>query len=666
MFEQEEIFKNYIKNLKTKIMAWPGEKILLYGAGEHSEAVIKKIHWEKANFLGFANREERRKVNELLGYPVYAPEQIRETGATKIIISSFSFQEDIFRDLKKMTLPGIEIVKLYTDRDLLTFIKKKYAYCPKNGGIRSGLIKNIEKYIVPVEKNRSPKILLIQVPFSVGNHRHKKILPMNLLYLAGYALEKNPNATIRILDGQVHDLALNEMKTLVSQETWDIIGIGYWTGQASIAFKLSEFIKKETGSLVVHGGVHPTLCPEEAAEYCEIVVRGEGEKTFAEIIRLFPEREEILKIPGLAFHASNGLKFNTPRPPIKNLDEVPFPAYNLIPDIKIYDSPMHVTGGLRVPLIGSRGCPYTCTFCSSPLIWEKKVRWRGSSNIVDEMEEVIQSFDITQFHFWDDNIMLNRRYIEELCDEIKKRNMKINWCGLTRASHVNKFKNILPFMKETGCVGIEIGIESFTEQSIDLVRKGEGTQEMIDASRNMEKAGIAPLYTHMLFNPGENINGYRQKQIFLNEVNKKNTAFLADSRLGQASTPHRTTKFEQEAEEQGEVFLKGHSTYVHHRINFIPNSLLEDIPVKTGNGRESPLKFLEIILQALHDWDETMIDQYVAISEKLWGKIDGKKTVRYLCEETGKEMSLDDYRSKVFVCLSIVGLAREGSLMSGH
>tara|TARA_B100000315_G_C14161660_1_gene400340 strand:- start:17 stop:586 length:570 start_codon:yes stop_codon:yes gene_type:complete len=187
---------------------------------------------------------------------------------------------------------------------------------------------------------------------------------------------------------------------------------------------------------------------------------------------------------------------------------------------------------------------------------------------------------------------------------------------------------------------------------------------MIDASNNMEKAGIAPLYTHMLFNPGENINGYRQKQLFLNEVNKKNTAFLADSRLGQASTPHRNTDFEQEAKEQGEVFLKDYSTYVHHRINFLPNSLLEDVPVKTGHDRESPLEFLEIILQALHDWDDTMIDQYIDVSENLWERIDGKKSVKLLSNEIGNEMDLNNYRSKIFVCLSIVGLSRDGSIMS--
>ena len=664
MFYQEDVFKNFVKRLKSKIREWPGEKVLFYGAGEHSIAALKDVEWGNVEFLGFANRQERRKVDKLLGYPVYAPEKICETGATKIVISSFSFQEDIHRDLMKMKLSGTEIVKLYTARDLLKFIKEKYAYCPKNGSIRSGLIENREKYIVPLEKNQSPKILLLQAPFPIGNHRHKKILPMNLLYLAGYAMEKNPNAIIRVLDGQVHDLALSEMKALISQEHWDIIGIGYWTAQAPVAFDLSKFIREETGSLNIHGGVHPTLCPEEAVEHCDVVVRGEGEETFSEIIRLFPDKDEITKINGVAFKKNNKLNNNPPGILIKDIDEIPLPAFNLIPDLKIYDSPMHVTGGLRVPLIGSRGCPYTCTFCSSPLIWEKKVRWRSPSNVVDEMEEVVRSYDITQFHFWDDNIMLNRRYIENICSEIKRRKLKVNWCGLTRASHVNRFKEILPEMKESGCVGIEIGIESFTEESIDLVRKGEGTQEMIDASCNMEKAGIAPLYTHMLFNPGENINGYRQKQLFLNEVNKKNTAFLADSRLGQASTPHRNTDFEQEAKEQGEVFLKDYSTYVHHRINFLPNSLLEDVPVKTGHDRESPLEFLEIILQALHDWDDTMIDQYIDVSENLWERIDGKKSVKLLSNEIGNEMDLNNYRSKIFVCLSIVGLSRDGSIMS--
>lgn len=664
MADQVDVFKNYVCRLQDKVRSWPGEKVILYGAGEHSRMVLKEVNWEKTEFIGFMDRSERKQSEGFLGYPVYPPEGIARSGATKIIISSFPFQEEIYKYLSGMELPGIEVVRLYTEEDKLTFIKERYAYCPKDNEVRPELIERVGKDLISGGKNRSPRILLIQVPFPFGNHRHKKILPMNLLYLAGYTLEKNPHAVIRILDGQIHDMSLNEMKLLATKDPWDIIGIGYWTGQAPVAFELSELIKEKTESLLVHGGVHPTLCPEEAAKYCDLMVLNEGEETFFEIVRQYPNREKILSIPGTAYNGENGLKFNPPRPPVKALDDFPFPAFHLIPDLKIYNAPMHVTGGLRVPLIGSRGCPYSCTFCSSPLIWNKKVRWRNPVKIVDEMEKVVDSHGITQFHFWDDNVMMKRDHMKQLCEEILRRGLKVNWCGLTRASHIIKYKEILPMMKKSGCVGIEIGIESFTEDSTDLILKGEGVQEMKDASRYMEEAGIAPLYTHMLFNPGENIKGYTEKQVFLDEVNQKNTAFLADSRLGQASTPHRKTQFEMEAKEQGEVFLKDHSTYVHHRINFIPNSLLDDVPAKNGKGRESPFEFLEIILQAIFDWDENMIDQYIEASKILWEKIDGNKSVRLLCEEIKKDMDLDDYRSKLFVCLSIVGLAREGNIKS--
>jgi radical SAM superfamily enzyme YgiQ (UPF0313 family) len=298
-------------------------------------------------------------------------------------------------------------------------------------------------------------------------------------------------------------------------------------------------------------------------------------------------------------------------------------------------------------------------------MWERKVRWRKPVRIVDEMEEAIKKLNINQFHFWDDNLMMKKGHIIELCNEIIRRGLKVNWCGLTRASHVIKHKDVLPLMKEAGCVGMEIGIESFTEDSTELVRKGEGTGEMAEASMELERAGIAPLYTHMLFNPGETINGYYQKQVFLNEVNSKNTAFLADSRLGQASTPHRKTDFEKEAKNLGEVFVEDLSHYIHQRINFIPNSLLNDVPIKIKENRGSPIKFLEVALQALFDWTEEMIDDYIKTANLLWERIDGKKNVRELSGEIKSLINLSNYHSKIFVSLAIVGLAREGAIKSG-
>ncbi|MBI3584545.1 MAG: cobalamin B12-binding domain-containing protein [Nitrospinae bacterium] len=693
MFYESQVYKNYISRLNKKIAEWKSHniKLAIYGAGEHTDMILKNASWSGFAADCIIDRSVLRQKDGFCGFKVIPPAEIKKTKIDAILISSFTYQEEIYSELLNMNLNDIDIIRLYTDEDILKSIKERYA-C-KESEVRSqkseARIKNPKSQI----PNPKLEILLIHPPFALGNQRHKKILPMNMLYLSAYVMDKFPDVNVEIMDGQIKNLCLDEMYQRIMEKRWDIIGIGYWTAQSPIAFKLSEFIRNNTNALLIHGGVHPTVCPEDAVKYCDYAVMYEGEETFCEIVKLAKEdkQEQIREIKGIAyknkgvkgsrsqgvndssekplnpriFESSNpAFVITHPRSYIKDLDTIPFPRWELAGDLKQYNSPMHVTGGLRLPIIGSRGCPYSCTFCSSPLMWDRKVRWRKPVKIVDEMEEAIKRFNINQFHFWDDNLMMKRSHIIELCNEIMRRGLKVNWCGLTRASHVTKHKDTLPLMKEAGCVGMEIGIESFTEDSTELVRKGEGTGEMTEASMELERAGIAPLYTHMFFNPGETITGYYQKQMFLNEVNSKNTAFLADSRLGQASTPHRKTDFEREAKDLGEVFIDDLSNYIHQRINFIPHSLLNDVPVKVNGNRGSPIKFLEVALQALFDWTEDMIDTYIQTSNLLWDRIDGKKSVKELSGEIKGLLKLSDYHSKMFVSLSIVGLAREGAIIS--
>ena len=714
MFYESQVFKNYISRLNKKIAEWKnppyspfnkgglgGFKLAIYGAGEHTEMILKNASWNGVKIDYVIDRSLIRQKEGFCGFKVVSPDEIKKmslrapsllslrekrsnlvsslrTGSgeaiSAILISSFTYQEEIYSELLGMNLNGIEIIRLYTDEDILKSIKERYV-CQETEDRRQNTEARSYKPSAFSLQPSAFNILLIHPPFALGNQRHKKILPMNMLYLSAYVMDKFPDVNVEIMDGQIKNLCLDEMYQRIMEKRWDIIGIGYWTAQSPIAFKLSEFIKNNTNALLIHGGVHPTVCPEDAVNYCDYAVMYEGEETFYEIVKMTKSlrakgeaisqiKNEVAMLKGIAYRENGSLKIAHPRNYIKDLDSIPFPKWELAGDLKQYNSPMHVTGGLRLPIIGSRGCPYTCTFCSSPLMWDRKVRWRKPVKIVDEMEEAIKKFNINQFHFWDDNLMMKRSHIIELCNEIIRRGLKVKWCGLTRASHVTKHKDALPLMKEAGCVGMEIGIESFTEDSTELVRKGEGTGEMTEASMELERAGIAPLYTHMFFNPGETITGYYQKQVFLNEVNSKNTAFLADSRLGQASTPHRKTDFEREAKDLGDVFIDDLSNYIHQRINFIPHSLLNDIPVKVNGNRGSPIKFLEVALQAIFDWTEDMIDKYVKTTNLLWERIDGEKSVRELAGEIKNVLNLSDYHSKMFVSLSIVGLAREGAIRS--
>src|SRR3989338_6475585 len=161
-----------------------------------------------------------------------------------------------------------------------------------------------------------------------------------------------------------------------------------------------------------------------------------------------------------------------------------------------------------MPVIGSRGCPYNCSYCVSPLIWLREVRWRSPENVIEELKEIIKKFQIPQFHFWDDNFLLNREYVIGLCEGILKENLKIKWIGLTRASHVQKNKDLIDLLAKAGCIGLEVGIESANPETFLQIHKEENLAVIEEIAKLQKDNGMYPLFTYMAFNPGETINGY--------------------------------------------------------------------------------------------------------------------------------------------------------------
>ncbi|MBI3601160.1 MAG: cobalamin B12-binding domain-containing protein, partial [Nitrospinae bacterium] len=308
MFYESDVFKNYVSRLNKKIAEWKsppyspfnkgglgGFKLAIYGAGEHTEMILKNASWDGFAADCIIDRSVLKQKDGFLGFKVISPDSLKSPlsplykrgavgGGDAILISSFTYQEEIYSELMGMGLKGIEIIRLYTDDDILRSVKERYA-C-KEPEARSQKPEVRIKNPKPETQNPKPEILLIHPPFAVGNQRHKKILPMNLLYLSAYIMDKVPDVNIEILDGQIKNLCFEDMCTKIMKKRWDIIGIGYWTAQAPIAFNLSKFIKENTDALLIHGGVHPTVCPEDAVNYCDYAVMYEGEETFCEIVKI--------------------------------------------------------------------------------------------------------------------------------------------------------------------------------------------------------------------------------------------------------------------------------------------------------------------------------------------------------------------------------------------
>jgi len=497
-------------------------------------------------------------------------------------------------------------------------------------------------------------VLFVQVPLP-ANPRHKRIIPLGISYLASYLMRERPDINVGILDAQVQSLNYYHSLAKITERKWDLIGIGYWTVQAQFARNLTRGIKSACpDTVVVHGGVHPTIFPEEAVDVADYVVLHEGEITFTELVDAVRAGRPVDDIEGLAFKRDGEMVRTDPRPFIKDLDSIPFPAWELLPLDK-YKMPLHVVGGERMPVIGSRGCPYECAFCCSPLIWKRKVRWRNPARVVDEMEALHDRYGFTYFHFWDDNITLSEKYIRGLCNELIDRKLGFLWIGLDRAEHLNRHPDVLKLMKKAGCVGIEVGIESANPDTLLHIHKNQAVDENYIALKNQREAGLYPLYTCMAFNPGESIVGYYLQRQFLDEAQRGHDwyehfhPFSFPLYMGQFSTPYPGTELAREAPELGLVLLDDPEELYHHRINFIPNSLLDDVPLRTIDKLTPEYYYIYLLavwtaLYTVFDYNNTRqeIVDYLfdawRLLNALFARATGRFTVRQLALRMSEEL----------------------------
>lgn len=560
--------------------------------------------------------------------------------AEYVIVCSFMRQESMLRKLEASGFSGTAVTPYKADKDIGTLGLS--AYDPSTEWPRPAA------FAPPSGKrpDRIKSILMVQPPFTTSNSRHKKTMPMGLLYIAGYLRKKFPGIEIKLFDAHITKASWDDMKNVLSSTDYDMLMLSYWSAQADTAFAISSFARSVSDAWIVHGGVHASLCPEESSEYSDVIIPFEGERLSAQLVESinngrFEEFRRSLEGKGPDF--------------IENLDELPFPAWEVLPQPMAYDHPLHVVGGHRFPILGSRGCPFNCTFCSSPLFWKRRVRWRSAENIVDEMDEISKRYGVTGFHFWDDNFIMKEDFASSLANEIIKRGRNYRWCGLSRASDIIRNSHLLPLLKKAGCVGIEIGVESFADQVSEAVEKGENTESTRNAAERLKASGIVPLYTHMAFTPGETIGTYRKKELFLEELNRgMKSSERSDSVLGQLATPHVKTKFAEEAPSIGTVIWRSRRDSFHHRINFIPDSLLDSIPERNADSMPDPLPLLELAVQAIIDWTRSDMISFIEAAKILWDSTDGRKSLRQIASAREKLLP--------YICTAAILWARQGMI----
>ena len=524
-------------------------------------------------------------------------------------------------------------------------------------------------------------LVLVQPPLP-ANERHKRVLPLGLAYLAAYVRDRIPGARVRIVDGQGLNLSLSQVAERAAEGSPAAVGITYWTCQAPAAEALSRMIRERLPrTIVIHGGIHATIFPRRALETADYCVTHEGEETLAELLRfLAGEGKAPGEIAGLAWRDGAEPRVNPQRPLLPDLDAVPFPAWDLLP-MESYDSPLHVVGGRRLPVIGSRGCPYGCTYCSSPLMWGRRVRWRSPGNVLAELKASVERLGLAQFHFWDDNLMLNRDYIETLCRLIVAEGMRIRWTGLTRASHVARNGDLMPLLREAGCIGLEVGIESANPETFAQIDKDEDLQVIREVARLHKEHGMYPLFTYMAFNPGETISGYYAQARFIDELISGLPWYEYFHPMpfplytGQFSTPHMGTRMHEEAPGLGMVLAEGLEDYHHHRINFVPDSLLDDAPVRKIGALDLYQYRLCSTALVYSFWTDfnaavpldaqrRLLARYRDGLAVFWGSANGKRTLREIAGRIHRATGVDRRQAVRFAAFTALVLGQTGVIAS--
>lgn len=346
------------------------------------------------------------------------------------------------------------------------------------------------------------KLLLI----AYDNESHAGEFPLNLGYLASVSREAGHDVSIYNQD--VFHYPKEHLKNYLDNNKFDVIGLslvgGYWQYQKLL--EISETInssRHRKDFLYLLGGHGPMASPKyflekSGADICGI---GEGENTILDILNYYEFGGNLISIGGIAYFDNETFIQTKPCKQIKNLDTIPYPAWDLFPVNHYVMSPfprMRHTDR-TFPVITSRGCPYNCVFCQHGF---SGYRTRSVDNVLNEIQELHDKYNITYIAFYDELLMSSTRRVEEICGGLNKLDLNLLWCCDGRLNFASK-KN-LETMKDAGCVFINYGIESLDETVLKNINKHLTIQQIYNGIENTIDAGISPGLNFIWGNPGDN------------------------------------------------------------------------------------------------------------------------------------------------------------------
>ncbi len=324
---------------------------------------------------------------------------------------------------------------------------------------------------------RALKKLVFVEPKSTHLHIYSRVTIPRLGSVLLATIMRGLGYDVRVYIEDIHAVDMQEVLSA------DLVAISAITSTAPQSYRLADTVR-EAGGIAVLGGTHVSFLPEEGMQHADFVVRGEGEFAFRELVDAIQRGEGFEKIQNLTYRGGDGRVVDNPeRPKIANLDVNPIPDYHLITGWK--------PGGV-VSVATSRGCPYSCTFCSVPGMYGHAFRTHSIARVLEEL--LVHRGNLYTF-FADDIFTANKKRVKELLRGMIDRGLTPQWGAQVRTETVDD-PELLQLMRDSNCFNVYVGFESINPRTLKLFQK---KQDLAKIERSIERFHAHKIRIHGMF-----------------------------------------------------------------------------------------------------------------------------------------------------------------------
>lgn len=396
------------------------------------------------------------------------------------------------------------------------------------------------------------RIAFVDGPWPEFGHRtqrwaHKnpggKINPPPLFQMYAASVARNHGHEIAIWDAPAQRLGYETLLEEIKAFQPGMVVVNTSTPSFDHDMVLVRLLAKSVSALRVLVGTHVSALPDDVMVHhpeVDVIALGEYDETISDIAE---NLDDLSKVRGVVYREGEAIRYTGFRPLLKELDHLPFPAYD---KINLYNYSESMFPFWKRPIATmwtSRGCNYHCSFCLFPQVFfQDRLRIRSLDNIVAEIRWLKERFGVKFFYFEDDNFTASWKQVEHLCERLIGEKLQITWGCLSRTDGVTVER--LKLMKGAGCYLVKFGIETGVQEFLDHVEKDNKLETIVNAFDVAKKVNMVTHGTVMIGNPGETWETIKQTCQFIKRL-------APDSVQFSICTPFPGTRFFQECQENG-------------------------------------------------------------------------------------------------------------------